>query len=113
MAHIEAQKSFGMTRGCPFGTIGNEVTEHDNLIRSDMSLLLEVVKNKLAAFFSKEKATGRLSCDANEQQMAELCIATIQGAMLVGKIRRNAQPVEAAVRELLAHLKQYVVPITS
>jgi len=112
-AHVEAQKSFGMTRGCPFGTIGNEVTENDELIRSDMSLLFEVIKNKLAAFFSKEKAAGRLSGEANEQEMAELCIATVQGAMLVGKIRRNAKAVEAIFRELLAQLKDYKVPRSS
>jgi hypothetical protein len=59
-----------MTRGCPFGTIGNEVTENDELIRQDLSLIFEVVKNKLAAFFIRERAQGRLSEDANEDQMA-------------------------------------------
>src|SRR6266851_521420 len=33
MTHIELQKRFDMTRGCPIGTVGNEVTEHDELIR--------------------------------------------------------------------------------
>ena len=109
-AHVEAQKSFRMTRGCPFGTIGNEITVNDDLIRSDMNLIFEVVRNKLAAFFSGEKAAGRLAKEANEKQLAELCVATVQGAMLLGKVRRNAQPVEATFRELLAHLKRYVVP---
>src|SRR5215470_12427928 len=107
-SNIELQKRFNMTRGCPFGTIGNEVTENDELIRQDLSLIFEVVKNKLAAFFIKEKATGRLSKDADEDQMADFCIATIQGAMLMGKIKRNSQPVEAAVREALAHLKRHM-----
>ena len=79
-----------MTRGCPFGTIGNEVTENDELIRQDLSLIFEVVKNKLAAFFIKEKAKGQLSPEANEEQMADFCMATIQGAMLLGKIKRNS-----------------------
>src|SRR6516165_8171562 len=68
-SNIELQKRFGMTRGCPFGTIGNEVTENDELIRQDLSLIFEVVKNKLAAFFIKETVTGRLSQDANEEQL--------------------------------------------
>jgi len=98
-----------MTRGCPFGTIGNEVTENDELIRQDLSLIFEVVKNKLAAFFIKEKARGQLSQDANEEQLADFCIATIQGAMLLGKIKRNSQPVESTVREAMAHLKNHAV----
>ena len=93
-SNIELQKRFRMTRGCPFGTIGNEVTENDELIRQDLSLIFEVVKNKLAAFFIKEKAKGRLTQDANEEQMADFCIATVQGAMLLGKIKRNSRTVE-------------------
>ena len=98
-----------MTRGCPFGTIGNEVTENDELIRQDLSLIFEVVKNKLAAFFIKEKARGQLSQDADEEQLADFCIATIQGAMLLGKIKRNSQPVESTLREAMAHLKHHAV----
>jgi TetR/AcrR family transcriptional repressor of nem operon len=108
-SNIELQKRFRMTRGCPFGTIGNEVTENDELIRQDLSLIFEVVKNKLAAFFIKEKARGQLSQDANEEQLADFCIATIQGAMLLGKIKRDSQPVESTVREAMAHLKNHAV----
>jgi len=109
LAQLELQRSFNMTRGCPFGTIGNEVTENDTLIRQDLNLIFEVVKNKLATFFMKEKANGRLSKDANEERMADFCIAVIQGAMLMGKIKRDSQPVETTVREALTHLKRYVV----
>src|SRR5262249_35901830 len=50
LAHVEAQKSFNMTRGCPFGTVANEVTENDELIRQDLVLLFETVKHKLQTF---------------------------------------------------------------
>lgn len=107
--HIELQKRFNMTRGCPFGTVGNELTESDGLIRQDLALLFEVMKNKLATFFVREKAKGRLAQDANEEHLAGFCIATIQGAMLMGKIERNSQPVQTAVREAMTHLKRYAV----
>jgi TetR/AcrR family transcriptional regulator, transcriptional repressor for nem operon len=107
ISHIKLQKSFRMTRGCPFGTVGNELTENDELIRQDLSLIFEVAKQKLASFFIKEKATGRLLEEADEERLAEFCLATIQGAMLMGRIRRNSQPVETTVREALAHLKGY------
>ena len=109
LSQMELQKSFGMNRGCPFGTVGNEVTENDELIRQDLSLIFEVVRNKLAAFFIREKARGGLVADADEGRMADFCIAAIQGAMLLGKIKRDSQPVETTVREALAHLKRYAV----
>jgi AcrR family transcriptional regulator len=105
-AQIDLQWKFGMTRGCPFGTIANEITENDELIRQDLSLIFEVIKNKLAAFFIKEKAKGRLARDADEGRMADYCIAVIQGAMLLGRIRRDGASAEATVREALARLKR-------
>jgi TetR/AcrR family transcriptional repressor of nem operon len=109
LAHVALQKHYEMTRGCPFGTLGNEVTENDELIRQDVSLIFEVVKNKLAAFFVKEKAKGRLAKKVNEEELADFCIATIQGGMLMGKIKRDSRPVEIAVREGMTHLRRFAV----
>ena len=108
--HIELQKRFDMTRSCPVGTIGNEVGENDELVRQDISLLAEIMKNKLAAFFIREKAAGRLTQDANEDEFADFCFTTIQGALLIGKIKRDIRPVEATVRQALTHLNRYRKP---
>jgi AcrR family transcriptional regulator len=108
-AQIELQKDYEMTRGCPFGTLGNEVTENDELVRQDLSLIFEVVKNKLAAFFVGQKAKGKLAKQAEPERMADFCIASMQGAMLMGKIKRSSQTVETTVQEALAHLRSYLV----
>ena len=112
-AHLDLQKKYKMTRGCPFGTVGNELTENDGLIRQDLGHLFEVVKHKLATFFIREKAQGRLVKDANEEHLAAFCIATVQGAMLMGKIERDSRTVEIAFREALMHLKRYAVSSTT
>jgi len=109
LAQLELQKQYQMTRGCPFGTLGNEVTANEELVRQDISLIFEVVKNKLAAFFVREKAKGRLTKHATEEHLADFCIATIQGAMLMGKIKRSSQTVETTVQEAVAHLKSYTL----
>jgi hypothetical protein len=98
-----------MARGCPFGTIGNEVTESDELIRQDLSLIFEVMKNKLAKFFVMEKAKGRLLPEAHEEHLADFCIALIQGAMLMGKIKGKSHPGETTVHEAINHLQRYMV----
>jgi len=103
-AQLALQKRYQMTRGCPFGTIGNEVTENDELIRQDLSLIFEVVRAKIAAFFIKEKASGRLDANAQEERLADFCLAMIQGAMLMGKVKRDSHLVEQVVRETMAHL---------
>jgi hypothetical protein len=97
-----------MTRGYPFGTIGNEVTENDELIRQDLSLIFEVARAKIATLFVKEKAGGRLDPNVREDQLADFCLATIQGANADGKSqKRSSQLVESVVHEATAHLKRY------
>jgi hypothetical protein len=98
-----------MSRGCPIGTVGNELTEEDELLRNDVSMIFEIMKNKLATFFVKERAKGRLTAEADEDRMADFCIATLQGAMLLGKIKRDARPAEATLKEALLHLRRYAV----
>src|SRR5215472_5250440 len=108
LAHLEMQKRFRMTRGCPFGTIGNELTENDELIRQDLNLIFEVVRSKLSAFFIKQKAKGIMPKTADEGALADFCIASVQGAMLMGKIERSPRPVETTVSETLSHLRRYI-----
>ena len=106
---IAMQKHFRMTRGCPFGTIGSEVTDNDELIRQDLSLIFEVARNNLATFFVKEKAGGRLDPQTNESELADFCLATIQGAMLMGKVRRSSNLVESIARQAMLHVKRYAL----
>jgi hypothetical protein len=56
MRQIELQKKFGMKRGCPFGTIGNEVRGSDELTRQDLSLIFEVIKGKLTALSGRRRS---------------------------------------------------------
>jgi len=105
---VELQKDYEMTRGCPFGTLGNEVTENDELIRQDLSLIFEVIKSKLAAFFLREKAKGKLAKHADAERMADFSIAAMQGAMLMGKIKPRSHTVETSIEQALVHLKGYL-----
>ena len=109
LAHLKLQQKYHMTRGCPYGTLGSEVSADDELIRQDVSLIFELVKRKLAAFFVQEKAKGRLRARANTERMADFCVASIQGAMLMGKVDRSSRPVEEVAREAIAHLRSYLV----
>jgi AcrR family transcriptional regulator len=106
-AQVRLQESFQMTRGCPFGTIANEITADDELVRQDLSLIFEVIRNKLASFFIKERAKGRLVEQANADPMADFCIAVIQGAMLMGRVKRSSQSAETTIQIALAHLKRF------
>jgi AcrR family transcriptional regulator len=109
IGHIEQQKSFDMSRGCPFGTIANELNEADELLRLDLTLIFEMIRHNVVVFFGGEKSAGRLCCYADPEQMGDFCVAAIQGAMMMGKVKRDSKPAEGVVREALAHLKRYAI----
>lgn len=106
-SHIELQKSFGMTRGCPFGTAANDVTEEDEVLRKDLDQIFGTIKDRLARFFRTEKRCGRLEPSADPERLADFCISTLQGAMLVGKVQRDSRFADAAIGEGLKHLRSY------
>jgi AcrR family transcriptional regulator len=110
LGQLELQRRYRMTRGCPFGTIGNGVTAADELIRLDLCRIFDAVRSRIAAFFIKEKAQGRLAPEANAEQLADYCLAVAQGAMLMGKIKRSSEAAETIMREALTHLKQFTRP---
>lgn len=101
------QDQFGMTRGCPFGTIASDLTENDDLIRQDLSLLFELVTHHLARFFLQEKASGRLDPQASETELANICISSIQGGMLIGKVRRERATVDLSTQHALKYLESF------
>jgi oligoribonuclease (3'-5' exoribonuclease) len=46
--------------------------------------------------------------DVREDSLADFCLATIQGATLMGKVKRSRQLVEQVVQEAMTHVKRYV-----
>ena len=113
-SHLEFQKKFKMTRSCPIGTLGSALEERDDRTRQSLTLILDLMLARLESFFSREKVAGRLSSAADVEQLAQFFVATIQGAMLIGKIGRNCACVENVFEDLLRHLKCYAaVPAAS
>ena len=110
--HIELQERFRMARACPFGTIGNGLSDQDELIRVDLCRIFEAIKSRIAAFFTREKAQGHLAADVNEEALADYCLGVVQGAMLMGKIKRSRHTTEVVVRQAMAHLRQSIRPVS-
>ena len=106
-SHVEFQKLFRMIRGCPIGRLGSELREEDDLVRHSLNRALDLMVTRLECFFSREKREGRLANDVDVEQLANFCVAVIQGAMLTGKVRRNCRSVESTFKDLLSHLKRY------
>ncbi len=102
---VEGQKYYECQRGCPIGTIGYELAPGQELIRQDVNAIFNKSMANLIRFFDHLKAQKKLSTTADPEELAQFCFATLQGGLLVSKVQRNSQALEAAVKHALVHLK--------
>jgi TetR/AcrR family transcriptional regulator, transcriptional repressor for nem operon len=103
--HLALQQAFAMRRGCPFGTIGNELGAGDEPVRRALAEVFGEVRSHLLAFFESQKRQGRLRRGVVPGELADFCLTSIQGGMLLGKVMRDAGPVEHAVRQSMARIR--------
>jgi flagellar basal body-associated protein FliL len=87
--------------------IANELREKDETIRQELEHVFEALRERIAMFLKKEKSEERLLPAAREEQLAELCVATMQGAMLMGKVRGDCQTLKNLFEDLSTHLHRF------
>jgi TetR/AcrR family transcriptional regulator, transcriptional repressor for nem operon len=104
---IEYQKKIGFTRSCPVGTIGADLSTEDELLRQDIRLIFESMKNSLRDFFSRMKAKGELDAKADPETLAKFCFTIMQGGLLVSKIERESQTFESAAKHAIRYIDSF------
>lgn len=102
---VNAQHGHGCDRACPVTTIGNELSEEQELLRQDVRLIYEWVRGQLGRFFAERSAVGELPTSSDPDALADFCIVTVQGGLLMSKITRETESIENAVTHALAYLK--------
>ncbi len=103
--YIDFQKSVAFERSCPFGTIGADLSNGQELIRQDIAVFLEWGRSKMCRFFAGRRAIGELKSSARPDELADLCLSVMQGGMLLTKVTRNPSMFENAARQVNAYVK--------
>ncbi len=102
---IETQRAMGCARGCPIGTIGNDLIGSQRRLRQDVRLIFDLTRTSLAQFFAAERARGAIRTGIDPEALADFCFSIMQGGLLVAKIKRESAPFENAVVHALAYLQ--------
>ncbi|MEQ9620209.1 MAG: TetR/AcrR family transcriptional regulator [Deltaproteobacteria bacterium] len=105
--HIDGIRVFDCRRSCPIGSIGNELASDNEDIRRDVKLVFDYMRDKIALFFENMKAEGEIKKTSDPESMADFCIATVQGALLLAKVNRDSNAAENAVAHAVQYLKSY------
>jgi TetR/AcrR family transcriptional repressor of nem operon len=103
--YIDFQESVDCERSCPIGTIGGDLTSQNKKPRRDVLQFLDWSRAKLKTFFSERKAAGELIPEATPQELADFCIAIMQGGMLLSKMRRDTQMFQNASAQAIKYVR--------
>jgi TetR/AcrR family transcriptional repressor of nem operon len=103
--YINFQKSVQFERSCPIGTIGNDLSNDQELSRQDVRLFLEWSRGQMSRFFAERKAAGELVAEADPEALADFCISVMQGGMLLTKMKRKSDMFENAAGQALAYIQ--------
>jgi AcrR family transcriptional regulator len=103
--YIDFQESIGCERSCPMGTIGGDLAKENKTARSDVIQFLEWSRGELMTFFSERKAAGDLIADTQPQELADFCMAIMQGGMLLSKIRRDTEMFRNSASQALKYIQ--------
>lgn len=104
-SYIDFQKSVNFERSCPIGTIAADVTDEQENLRREVIDFLTWSRGRLAGFFAGRKRAGELPRTANPEELADFCIAIMQGGMLLTKMKRDSDMFENAARQAKAYLR--------
>jgi TetR/AcrR family transcriptional repressor of nem operon len=99
-AIVALQQSMECKGGCPIGTLGTEVAEHDPEARADVA----------AGFQRWERAIRdglHTMRDADPDRLAVTLLATLQGGLALTQVRRDTVVLDVALAQVIDHIESF------
>jgi TetR/AcrR family transcriptional repressor of nem operon len=104
-AVVDVMRGRGCMGGCPIGSLANELSDTDPLARARLARAFaqweDMIREGLAAIVER----GELPSGSDVDRLAMAVLAGVQGGLLLSQLRRDTQPLEAALDTMIEHLR--------
>ncbi|HUA10388.1 MAG TPA: TetR/AcrR family transcriptional regulator [Solirubrobacteraceae bacterium] len=104
---IAAQREHGCSGGCPIGSLGGQLAETDPDARAHVSEGFKRWEATIQSGLREMHARGELAPGTDPDTLALALLAALQGGLLLTQVKRDTEPLEAALDamiELVARL---------
>jgi len=98
---VRLADAFGRIGGCPIGSLANELSAHDEILREALGLQLDEWARQIEHGLAKIKSNGNLSRDIDPRKLSLTFLTAIQGGLLLAKVSRSTHALEAALDQLI------------
>ncbi len=104
-AVVTAKREMQGAGGCPIGSLANELADTDESSRRILDAGFERWEERFRAGLTAMVAHGVLRPDVDPEALATAMLASLQGGLLLSRLRRSVVPLEAALDSAIAHLR--------
>jgi len=95
--------------GCILGNLAIEMSDIHEEFRRRLNKAFDRLRSRIEESLTQARATGTLRSDADIPRLAHFIVAGFEGALMMGKLHKDADVVAGVVEELKGHLAQYRV----
>ena len=107
-AYIDANKARmnrdGMRNGCLFGNFTAEASDHSEAMREKLVAVFAEVRDTISVCLRAAMAAGEMASGADCDELAGFIVSGLQGANLLCKAQRSAEPIERFKRILFSQI---------
>jgi TetR/AcrR family transcriptional repressor of nem operon len=94
--------------GCPLMNTAVEADDSNPALRAKARKALDAWLNRLQSVIDEGKRRGEIASRVDSADLAMLIVSTLEGAVMLSRIKRTGEPVEVACAHLTAYLEANV-----
>ncbi len=98
---IAGQREHHCSGGCPIGSLGGQLAETDPDARAHVAEGFKRWEATIQSGLREMHARGELTPDTDPDTLALALLAALQGGLLLTQVKRDTQPLEAALDAML------------
>lgn len=95
--------------GCILGNLAVEMSDIHEEFRQRLNKAFDRLRSRIERSLTQARAQGTLRSDADVPRLAYFIVAGFEGALMMGKLHKDADVVEGVVEEVKGHLAHYRV----
>ena len=106
---LEMHQGDGGPFGCPLGVLSGQVDD-DPVLRQRQNEAFGVWQDRIADLLRRAQNGRRLDPDADPDELALAVLATLQGGLMLARLRRDPRALEVALATATEHVSTRRVP---
>lgn len=108
-AIVQLQKERQCRGGCPIGSLASELSDIEPEARSELEAAFMRWENFIRKGLRTMQDRGELSSDANPDELALALLTTLQGGLILTKVRKETSPLEVGLDSMLAYISSFII----